>query len=178
MQRISEIQTIKLVKLEFSYINRAYKTIQYENTPDYAAREGASDWMLSQRLSWIKWIKNDLALVSRVFTEYNGAGPSCSDDSLPGSFPPRNRDMSSAVERFKQLPIFVCVSACVYVCMWMERKILFSLGTRVCVRRPCERLFLFLLFSVCVCLDLGVCMCEWYRFCSLSVRVVFIVEIT
>lgn len=44
-------------------------------------------------------------------TEYNGDGPSCSDDSRPASLP-RNREISSAVERFKQLPIlfvFGCI---------------------------------------------------------------------
>lgn len=40
------------------------------------------------------------------FTEYRGEGPSCSDDSLPGSLPPCNNDMSSFVERFRQFPIF------------------------------------------------------------------------
>lgn len=39
-------------------------------------------------------------------TEYSGAGPSCSVDSRFGSLPPRNNEMSSDVERLKQLPIF------------------------------------------------------------------------
>lgn len=39
-------------------------------------------------------------------TEYNGAEPNCSVDSLPVSFPLRNNETSSAVERFKQLPMF------------------------------------------------------------------------
>lgn len=39
-------------------------------------------------------------------TEYSGAGPSCSVDSRFGSLPPRNNEMSSEVDRLKQLPIF------------------------------------------------------------------------
>lgn len=62
----------------------------------------------------------------KIHTEYNGTGPNCSDDSLPVSFPPRNNEISSADERFKQLPIMIshrvdcvdflgCVSVCVSV---------------------------------------------------------------
>lgn len=39
-------------------------------------------------------------------TEYSGAGPNCSVDSRFGSLPPRNSEMSSDVDRLKQLPIF------------------------------------------------------------------------
>lgn len=42
-----------------------------------------------------------------IHTEYKGAGPSCSVDSRFGSLPPRNNEMSSVVDRLKQLPIFV-----------------------------------------------------------------------
>lgn len=44
-----------------------------------------------------------------TLTEYNGDGPSCSVDSRFGSFPPRKSEMSSVVERLKQLPIFDCL---------------------------------------------------------------------
>lgn len=47
-----------------------------------------------------------------ILTEYNGAGPNCSDDSLPVSLDPRSSDMSSAVERFKQFPMASTVAAC------------------------------------------------------------------
>lgn len=39
-------------------------------------------------------------------TEYSGDGPNCSVDSRFGSLPPRNNEMSSDVDRLKQLPIF------------------------------------------------------------------------
>lgn len=41
----------------------------------------------------------------KVPTEYSGAGPSCSVDSRFGSLLPRNKEMSSVVDRLKQLPI-------------------------------------------------------------------------
>lgn len=47
-----------------------------------------------------------------ALTEYSGAGPSCSVDSRFGSFPPRNNEISSDVDRLKQLPI-LCV------CLWI-----------------------------------------------------------
>lgn len=63
----------------------------------------------------------------KIHTEYNGTGPNCSDDSLPVSFPPRNNEISSADERFKQLPIMIshrvdCVDflGCVCVCVWIN----------------------------------------------------------
>lgn len=40
-------------------------------------------------------------------TEYRGAGPSCSVDSRFGSFPPRNNEISSVVDRLKQLPTMI-----------------------------------------------------------------------
>lgn len=53
-----------------------------------------------------------------VLTEYNGAGPSCSVDSRFGSLPPRSNEMSSVVDRLKQLPIVMRYFFVYLICLF------------------------------------------------------------